>query len=99
MDLFGGYANKKENIRWTAETQTVIFSATKAVGALAIALLVDRGLIKYSDKISSIWPEFAQNNKENITLEMIMSHRVCYTCFFSCINLIGNLLFILNKTK
>lgn len=39
-------------------------------------MLVDRGYIKYSDKICQYWPKFAQNGKENISLEMIMCHQV-----------------------
>lgn len=48
----------------------------QAIGALCIALLVDKGLVKYSDLVSKYWPEFAQNGKESITIDWIMSHRV-----------------------
>ena len=34
------------------------------------------GWIKYSDKICQHWPEFAQNGKENITIEDLMKHEV-----------------------
>ncbi|KHJ92068.1 hypothetical protein OESDEN_08051 [Oesophagostomum dentatum] len=37
-------------------------------------MLVDRGRLKYSDKISSFWPEFAKHGKENITVEMVLAH-------------------------
>ena len=38
-------------------------------------MLVDRGLIQWNDKISTYWPEFGQNGKENITLEQLMLHQ------------------------
>uniref|UniRef100_A0A0M3I965 Beta-lactamase domain-containing protein n=2 Tax=Ascaris TaxID=6251 RepID=A0A0M3I965_ASCLU len=75
VDLQGGYADASALRKWTPQTRTIVFSATKAVGALCIALLVDRGHLHYSDFVSQYWPEFAQNGKENITVDWIMSHR------------------------
>ena len=76
VDLQGGYADKASGRKWTPDTRTVVFSTTKAVGAVCVAILVDRGYISYDDKMSKIWPEFAQNGKENITIDWLMSHRV-----------------------
>ncbi|CAP32212.2 Protein CBR-LACT-2 [Caenorhabditis briggsae] len=75
VDLQGGYADKASGRKWTPDTRTVVFSTTKAVGAVCVAILVDRGYISYDDKMSKIWPEFAQNGKENITIDWLMSHR------------------------
>uniref|UniRef100_A0AC34RA32 Beta-lactamase-related domain-containing protein n=1 Tax=Panagrolaimus sp. JU765 TaxID=591449 RepID=A0AC34RA32_9BILA len=75
VDLHGGYADASSLLPWTTETRTVIFSATKAVGALCVAILVDRGHVKYDDLVTSFWPEFGQNGKANITVDWIMSHR------------------------
>ncbi|KAL3078206.1 hypothetical protein niasHS_012093 [Heterodera schachtii] len=75
VDLCGGYADKASLKRWGEETRTVLFSVTKAVAALAVQMLIDRGHIAYSDKISVFWPEFARNGKENITLEDVLLHR------------------------
>ena len=52
----------------------MIFSATKAVSALCIGILVDQGLLKYDDKLVSFWPEFGKNGKEGITVQWILSH-------------------------
>ncbi|CAI4232917.1 unnamed protein product [Auanema sp. JU1783] len=75
IDLQGGFADKSSGRKWTNETRTVVFSTTKAVGALCVAILVDRGHLHYEDKMSEYWPEFASNGKENITIDMLMSHR------------------------
>ncbi|KAK5978537.1 hypothetical protein GCK32_019623, partial [Trichostrongylus colubriformis] len=56
VDLQGGYADKSSGRKWTPDTRTVVFSATKAVGALCVAMLVDRGHISYADKMSKLWP-------------------------------------------
>ncbi|VDN29405.1 unnamed protein product, partial [Cylicostephanus goldi] len=65
VDLWGGYAD---------DTLSVVFSTTKAVAALCIALLADRGRLKYEDLVSKYWPGFAKNGKGNITIEWVMSH-------------------------
>ncbi|EYC11829.1 hypothetical protein Y032_0049g1800 [Ancylostoma ceylanicum] len=75
VDLQGGYADKSAGRKWTSDTRTVVFSTTKAVGALCVAMLVDRGHIAYEDKMCAYWPEFAQHGKENITIDWLMSHR------------------------
>ena len=69
MDLQGGWHESAALIPWTNETRTVIFSATKAVGALCVAMCVDRGYVKYEDLVTSFWPEFGQNGKDHITVD------------------------------
>uniref|UniRef100_A0A915PW13 Beta-lactamase-related domain-containing protein n=1 Tax=Setaria digitata TaxID=48799 RepID=A0A915PW13_9BILA len=81
VDLQGGYADASSLRPWTSETRTVVFSATKAVGALCIAVLIDRGRLQYSDRISQFWPEFGQNGKENITVGWVMNHRAGLATF------------------
>lgn len=36
---------------WEKNTMTVVFSSTKAIGALIIAILVSRGHLHYEDKV------------------------------------------------
>ncbi|MCP9261704.1 Beta-lactamase domain-containing protein 2 [Dirofilaria immitis] len=81
VDLQGGYADASSLRPWTSDTRTVIFSATKAVSALCIAMLVDRGQLQYSDRICQFWPEFGQHGKENITVGWIMNHRAGLAAF------------------
>ncbi|CAG8724557.1 13918_t:CDS:2, partial [Racocetra persica] len=38
------------------------------------AYLVDRKFLDYNEKISTYWPEFAQGNKENVTLLDLVNH-------------------------
>ncbi|KJE88683.1 ABC1 family protein [Capsaspora owczarzaki ATCC 30864] len=51
-----------------------VFSATKPVAALAVHVLASRGLIRYSDRVSKYWPEFAQNGKGDCTVAQALSH-------------------------
>jgi len=59
---------------YTGDTLTNVFSSTKSITAIAMAALVDLGLINYSDKISQHWPEFAENGKGDVTIADLMRH-------------------------
>ena len=59
---------------YTGDSLTTVFSSTKSLTAIAMASLVDKGLIKYSDKIASHWPEFGQKDKGEITIADLMRH-------------------------
>lgn len=37
-----------------------------------------RGYIKYSDPVVKEWPEFGANGKEEITVDTLLSHQVCF---------------------
>lgn len=59
-------------------TETTLFqirSVTKALTALVMLTLYDRGRFSFEDPVIKYWPEFGQNGKEAITIAQIMSHR------------------------
>uniref|UniRef100_A0A0K0DH67 Beta-lactamase domain-containing protein n=1 Tax=Angiostrongylus cantonensis TaxID=6313 RepID=A0A0K0DH67_ANGCA len=87
VDLWGGYADESCNRRWNDDTITVLFSCTKSVTAICMAMLVDRGLCDYSDKVTQYWPEFGQHGKHDITIEMILSHKAGLPYFEHAITL------------
>ena len=51
-----------------------VFSSTKVLTSLVVAMLFDRGHLKYTDKIVDVWPEYGQHGKENTTVAMMMRH-------------------------
>ncbi|KAK3594146.1 hypothetical protein CHS0354_040922 [Potamilus streckersoni] len=73
VHIWGGYCDFDSRRPWKKDTLSCFFSSTKAICAFVIAHLVDRGHLDYSEKVSKYWPEFAQNGKENITLEQLVS--------------------------
>jgi CubicO group peptidase (beta-lactamase class C family) len=75
VDLWGGHADKARSRPWTRETLVNVWSATKAAPALAVARLVDQGLIAYGDPVAGVWPEFAQAGKAETTIGQVMSHQ------------------------
>ncbi|KAH9489722.1 Beta-lactamase domain-containing protein 2 [Bulinus truncatus] len=75
VNLCGGFADEQVKRPWKEDTFGFFYSTTKFAASVAIAHMIERGLLQYKDKISKFWPEFAQNGKENITLEMLLAHR------------------------
>ncbi|MEX0603318.1 MAG: serine hydrolase domain-containing protein [Marinobacter sp.] len=59
----------------TTETPVCYFSASKAVTALLIHILVEQGRVNLLDPVSYYCPEFAQGGKRTITIHQILSHR------------------------
>jgi len=75
VDLWGGYRDKKSKDPWKEDTMVLVFSTTKGLSGLAVALAHTKGYFDYDEKVSKYWPEFAQNGKENITLRQLLSHQ------------------------
>ena len=48
---------------------------------MRISLLLLHGLMKYTEKISTYWPEFGQNGKENITVADLLRHEAGLASF------------------
>uniref|UniRef100_A0A1I7ZML8 Beta-lactamase domain-containing protein n=1 Tax=Steinernema glaseri TaxID=37863 RepID=A0A1I7ZML8_9BILA len=74
VDLWGGYADTMAARKWKEDTTTVTFSTTKAVAAICIAVLVDRGQLNYDDLVIKHWPGFGKHGKANVTIQMALSH-------------------------
>lgn len=62
------------DLAWSSKTLSVNFSIGKGVMATLIAILVSQGLLDYDQPISHYWAEFAQNGKQNIRLDQVLSH-------------------------
>ena len=75
FDLWGGFADAARTKPWQSDTLVNIWSTTKGVLALAVAMAVERGHLSYTAPVAEVWPEFAANGKEAIDLDVIMSHR------------------------
>jgi CubicO group peptidase (beta-lactamase class C family) len=75
VDLYGGYADAARSRPWARDTLVNVWSTTKGVMALAIAMAVERGLLSYDAPIADVWPEFAANGKQAISLDLALSHR------------------------
>ncbi len=75
VDLWGGVRNKLTGEPWEENTMVIVFSATKGLSGLAMALANSRGLFDYDERISKYWPEFAQQGKDKITIRQLLAHQ------------------------
>jgi CubicO group peptidase (beta-lactamase class C family) len=74
LDIWGGYADAAKTRPWEEDTLTVVWSCSKIVSALAALTLVDRGQLDVEERVSTYWPEFAVNGKEDVKVWQILSH-------------------------
>jgi CubicO group peptidase (beta-lactamase class C family) len=75
VDLWGGIRNKATGEPWEEDTMALVHSTTKGVAGLAMALAHSRGLFDYDERVSTYWPEFAQQGKGRITVRQLLSHQ------------------------
>ena len=59
---------------FSADSLINIFSSGKSFEAIAVAALVDRGLVRYDARIADYWPEFGANGKGELTVAELMRH-------------------------
>lgn len=75
VDVWTGWADRRGRVPWSADTGSMVFSATKGMASTVIHRLVDRGLIDYDVPVAEYWPEFGANGKGDITVRQVMRHR------------------------
>ncbi|KAK9311458.1 beta-lactamase/transpeptidase-like protein [Lipomyces starkeyi] len=75
VDLWGGIRDKSTGDPWEEDTMVLVYSTTKGIAGLTMALAHSRGLFDYDECVSTYWPEFAQYGKEQITVRQLLSHQ------------------------
>ncbi|HET6507834.1 MAG TPA: serine hydrolase domain-containing protein [Baekduia sp.] len=74
LDLTGGCAEPATGRPWGPHTAVTVFSGSKGLVAMCLALLVDRGALDLEAPVSRYWPEFAAAGKGDITVGRLASH-------------------------
>jgi CubicO group peptidase (beta-lactamase class C family) len=75
VDLWGGIRNKQTGEPWERDTMVLVYSATKGLSAMTLALAHSRGWLDYEERVATYWPEFAQHGKEKITVRQLLAHQ------------------------
>lgn len=75
VDLWGGIRNKATGEPWERDTKALVYSATKGLSAMTLAVAHSRGWLSYDERVCKYWPEFAQNGKERITIRQLLGHQ------------------------
>ncbi|MDI1451089.1 serine hydrolase domain-containing protein [Polyangium sp. 6x1] len=74
VDLWGGRRTWDGDAPWEEDTMVVVYSTTKGISAMTLAVANARGLVDYDAPIARYWPEFAQHGKEGITVRQLLGH-------------------------
>lgn len=75
VDLWAGVADNAGEQPWQEDTLVNLFSCTKTFTAVAALQLVAEGKLQLDEPVARVWPEFAANGKQAITLRQLLCHR------------------------
>ena len=75
VDLWGGLRSGVSRAPWAEDTVVNLFSTTKGLSSLALAVAASHGHLDYDATVSRYWPEFAQAGKSDVTVRQLLSHQ------------------------
>ncbi len=75
VDLWGGYRDRDLKNSWQKDTLVNVYSTTKGMASLAIAILVEEGKLDYDARVVDYWPEFGEEGKDKVTVAQLLSHQ------------------------
>ena len=75
VDLWAGYRDRKRTLPWEKDTLCCMFSVTKAMTAICVLQAVAEGSLELDTPVVEYWPEFAANEKQDITPRHLLSHQ------------------------
>src|SRR5499425_479712 len=75
VDLWGGIRDERTGDPGENDTMVLVYSATKGLAAMTMAVAHSRGWLDYDERVSAYWPEFAQHGKERVTVRQLLAHQ------------------------
>lgn len=75
------WASAPEDTTFDSDSLINVFSSGKNLEAIAMASLVDRGLLDYDAKVVNYWPEFGVNGKDKLSIADVMRHEAGLAAF------------------
>lgn len=75
VDLWGGIRNEQTGEPWERDTMVIVYSASKGLAAMTLAIAHSRGWLDYEERVAHYWPEFGQQGKEQITVRQLLAHQ------------------------
>ncbi|WP_370500380.1 serine hydrolase domain-containing protein [Mycolicibacterium sp. jd] len=75
VDLWGGFRDGGTRQPWCEDTVVTMFSTTKGLAALTLALAHSRGWLDYEQPVAAYWPQFAWRGKSDITVRQLLAHQ------------------------
>ena len=74
LDVWGGHADIARTRPWAPDSVVNVYSATKALVAVAAHRLAERGALDLDAPVARGWPEFAAAGKAAITTRWLLDH-------------------------
>jgi CubicO group peptidase (beta-lactamase class C family) len=74
VDLWGGVRDARDGSPWEEDTLVLVYSTSKGLAAMTLALAHSRGWLDYDEHVTTYWPEFAQAGKRNVTVRQLLGH-------------------------
>jgi CubicO group peptidase (beta-lactamase class C family) len=74
VDLWGGVRDARYGSRWEEDTLVLVYSTSKGLSAMNLALVHSRGLLDYDELVTAYWPEFGQSGKQQVTVRQLLGH-------------------------
>lgn len=75
VDIHGGWFNREHTTPWTQDTIVPVYSTTKGISALIIAMLADQGELDYDATTASLWPAFGAHGKDKVSIRQTLAHQ------------------------
>jgi len=75
VELYGGHADRQKSKLWDTKTIVPVYSTTKPIAALVLASVIDALPAGYETTVADLWPEFADNGKDTLSIADLVSHQ------------------------
>jgi CubicO group peptidase (beta-lactamase class C family) len=75
VDLWGGERDGDRGLPWERDTVVPVFSTTKGMATMAVAVAHSRGHLDLEERVATYWPAFAQHGKHDVTVRQLLSHQ------------------------
>jgi len=75
VQTFGDARLDPERVAARDDTLWLLYSNTKVITACAVWLLVERGALRFTDRVAEHLPGFEQNGKGDITIIQLLTHQ------------------------
>ncbi len=75
VDLWGGVRDARDGSPWEENTLVLVYSTSKGLSAMTLALAHSRGWLDYDERVTTYWPEFGQAGKQDVTIRQLLAHQ------------------------
>lgn len=75
LSLARGWRDRNQTLPWTVDTPVLIYSVTKALASACVLHGAQERQISLEQRVAEIWPEFAGDGRDAITLAQVLAHQ------------------------